>query len=221
MAQATRRISSAKVVGAIVIQGVLLTLAGMALWHLSGRPIGTMLRFNLVELAQGVLMAGGMIATAALTFHSFPQLRDHLVRLQSELGTVLGPLRWPAILVLSLSAGISEEVLLRAGLQTLLANHLGIVAAIVIASAVFGAMHLAKPLITALLVVIGLLFGTVYWLTDSLLTVIVAHALYDVWALRYLMREMARLGLFDNPGGGPDAGSDEGAASLVNPAQPG
>ena len=151
-----------------------------------------------------------LILTAAMVFRGFKGLSDQLVRLQSETYRFLGgDLGWPAIVAISLIAGISEEVSLRGGLQTLLGDHVGAPAAIVIASALFAALHLTKPLITMLLFGIGLIFGAVYWYTGSLLGVIIAHVLYDIWALRYLTREMHRLGLFDEP------------APLANSAAPG
>ena len=42
---------------------------------------------------------------------------------------------------------------------------------------------------------VGATFGAVYWLTGSLLAVMIGHALYDIWALKYLHGEFVRLGL--------------------------
>ncbi len=198
-------------VALLAMQGALFTAAGAGLWHLSGRRLGDMLSFSWLEIAIGLGFGAVLILTAAALFHGFPRMSEHLVRLQSETYRFLGrDLGWPAIIAISLVAGISEEVSLRAGLQTLLGDHLGTPVAILIASALFAALHLAKPLITALLFVIGLVFGAVYWQTGSLLVVIVAHVVYDIWALRYLNREMHRLGLFEEP--------QDRAGPLANPA---
>lgn len=58
-----------------------------------------------------------------------------------------------------------------------------------------GAYHFSAPRCAF----IGIIFGVVYWQTGNLLTAIIAHVPYDIWALRYLNREMHRLGLFDKP----------------------
>lgn len=201
--------------GAIVLlamQGLLFTAAGVGLWHLSGRIVGGFVSFSFAEAGMGVAFGAILILTAAALFRRFPRASEHLVRLQSDTYRFLGPnLGWPAVVFISLVAGVSEEAALRGGLQTLLGDHVGADAAIVFASALFAALHLAKPLITALLFVIGLVFGLVYWQTGSLLAVIIAHVLYDIWALRYLNREMHRLGLFE----------ETEAPPLANPAQPG
>lgn len=61
-------------------------------------------------------------------------------------------------------------------------------------------MHLSKPVIGLILFAIGVVFGAIYWLTGSLLIVIVGHTLYDVFALWYLQRELHRMGFFNPPG---------------------
>lgn len=193
------RVRAQRVVLALLLQGVLTTAAGVGLWYWSGRPVGALIAFAPIGIAWGLVFAATLIGAAAVLFRGFPKASDYLVRLQADTYRMLGPLGWPAIVTISLCAGISEEVALRAGLQTLLGDHLGPVAAIAIASAVFAALHMAKPLITALLFVIGVIFGMVYWATGSLLTVVIAHVLYDIWALRFLNQEMQRLGLFEDP----------------------
>lgn len=198
----------------LAMQGVLFVLAGAGLWLWSGRAVGDFVSFSLGEAMVGLGFGAALIVLAAALFHGFPKTGEHLVRLQSETHRFLGAhLGWPAIVLISLVAGISEEAAMRGGLQTLLGDHIGPVGAIAIASALFAALHLAKPLITALLLAIGMLFGVVYWHTGSLLAVMIAHVVYDIWALRYLNREMHRLGLFDV--------DPAPSAPLANPADPG
>ena len=66
-------------------------------------------------------------------------------------------------------------------------------------------VHFAKPLVAAIIFVIGVVFGCVYWITDSLLAVMVGHALYDVFALWYVQKEMHRLDVFS----GKEVSNDE------------
>lgn len=211
-ARGERRITPQAAIALLAMQGALFTAAGLGLWHLSGRPLDDFVSFSLVEVAMGAGFGLALILVAAAVFRGFPRVSEQLIRLQSDTYRFLGPnLGWPAIMLISLVAGISEEASLRAGLQTLLGDHVGPGAAIALASALFAALHMAKPVITALLLVIGAVFGVVYWQTGSLLTVMIAHVLYDIWALRYLNREMHRLGLFDEPD----------PASLAKAAEPG
>lgn len=171
---------------------------GFMLWHWSGRTASGFVRFSLAEGLAGLGMGFVLIALAAALFYGLPKMSGRLVRMQSDTYAFLGPdLGWPAIVFISVCAGAGEEALLRGGIQTMLSDHVGPVAAILVASAAFAALHLAKPVVTVLLLGIGLVFGVIYWLTGSLLTVTIGHTLYDIWALRYLNREMHRLGLFE------------------------
>lgn len=198
--KADRPIPLGKIVALILLQGAFFTAIGAGLWHWSGRELAAFVTFDPKEVLWGIGFGLVLIAMAATLFHGFPRISDRLVRLQADSYAFFGPrLGWGAIVAISFAAGVGEEALLRGGLQTLLADYLGPVGAIAVASAAFAALHLAKPLITALLLVIGVMFGVVYWQTGSLLTVMIAHALYDIWALRYLHRAFVRLGLVQAP----------------------
>lgn len=192
-------------------QAIGMIAIGELLWDWSGREAESFVTLSASELLQGLALGGGLIAIALALFRGLPRLSEKLVRMQAETYAFLGPkLGVPAIVVISLCAGVGEEALFRGGLQTFLGDEFGAPLAILLSSAVFAAIHLGKPVITALLLVVGAVFGVVYWLTASLLTVMIGHALYDIWALRYLHRELLRLGLVgDDP------------APLANRAGPG
>lgn len=199
-----------KVVALLGIQTAVMVGLGLALWHASGRELAQVLVPSLAGAFQGIAFGGGLMLVAWFVFTRFPTISERLVRLQVDTYSFLGP-RLPmwAIVAISLGAGIGEEVLFRAGVQVWLGDHIGVPAAIVVASGVFAALHFGKPLITALLFVIGAVFGVVYWITDSLLAVMIGHVVYDIWALRWLHREFRRLGVFDE--------SDADSAPLANP----
>jgi membrane protease YdiL (CAAX protease family) len=204
-------LSLGKVVALLAAQTIVFVALGLVLWHFSGRELAVFLVPTATGAAQGLALGAAFILTAWLVFALLPEIADRLVRLQADTYRFLGPnLPMWAIVAISLGAGIGEEALFRAGLQVLLGDHVGITAAIALSSAAFAVFHLGKPLITALLFVIGALFGVVYWLTDSLLAVMIGHVLYDIWALRYLHKSFLRLGLFDEPAPSP--------RPLANPA---
>lgn len=213
-ARAAPDLSLNKVVALMAAQTLVMVALGLALWHFSGREFAQFLVPSPSGALQGIVFGVGLILVAWFVFTRFPALADRLVRLQTDTYRFLGPhLPTWAIVAISLGAGIGEEALFRAGLQVWLGDRIGVPAAIAVASSVFAAFHLGKPLITAVLFVIGAVFGGVYWLTDSLLTVMIGHVLYDIWALRWLHREFLRMGVFDEP--------EPVAAPLANPADPG
>lgn len=212
-----RQLKPAAIAALVVTQNLVFAGLGLLAWYWSGRPLDAMVELSGSGIATGVALGVALAGIALAIFQAFPRLGDRLVELQIDTYRFLGrDLRWTAIIVIALAAGFGEEMLLRGGLQTLLGDHVGPVLAILIASAVFAAIHLAKPVITALLFVIGILFGTVYALTGSLIAVMIAHALYDVWALRYLHNEFVRLGVFDPV----DPRGSDASPVLANRADP-
>lgn len=178
-------------------QASLLTSLGGAIWYFSGRSIDSFVSLRPEEWLHGVLLGVVMSAFAAAGFYSFPKVTDYLVRLQGKTYAFLkSPLPLWAIVWISICAGVSEEALFRAGLQTLLADYIGPIAAILISSAIFALVHMAKPVVASIIFAIGVLFGVVFMETGSLLTVMLAHAVYDIFALWYLQKRLHELDFF-------------------------
>lgn len=189
-----------RVIAALAGQAAVMVAAGYALWRWSGRAGEDFVTLSVAQIGLGLALGGGLILVAWTVFRAFPRIADALVRMQAKsYGFIGGKLGWPAIVAISLCAGVGEEALFRGGIQTFLGDRVGIPAAIALSSAAFAAIHLARPVITVMLFVIGALFGAIYWQTGSLLLVMIGHALYDVWALRYLLDEFVRLGLVGEP----------------------
>jgi membrane protease YdiL (CAAX protease family) len=89
---------------------------------------------------------------------------------------------------ISLLAGVGEEMLFRGVLQAAFGEWLGPWPGLVAASLVFGALHLISPAYGLFATLTGVYLGWVWMLSDNLLVVMVAHALYDLVALVVLVR---------------------------------
>ena len=104
----------------------------------------------------------------------------------------LGPLlarRSPLELVLLAAlAGVAEEILFRGVLQAGLARVLPETWALVVASAAFGLAHFITPTYAVLAGLAGLYLGGLFLLQGNLTAPIVAHAVYDIVALNYVVR---------------------------------
>lgn len=79
--------------------------------------------------------------------------------------------------------GFVEELLFRGVLQKVLERRLGLLPGLLLASAIFGLMHSVYGVPMAIVFAggVGLLFGTLYDLTDSLALVAVMHGLMNVF----------------------------------------
>jgi membrane protease YdiL (CAAX protease family) len=95
---------------------------------------------------------------------------------------------WSELALISLSAGVGEEMLFRGVLQASLMGWFGMGVGLALASILFGVLH---PISISYIIIAGLLglyLGGIWIYNGNLLTVMVTHALYDLAALGYLIR---------------------------------
>jgi hypothetical protein len=105
--------------------------------------------------------------------------------MQSQLHLLLGPMSVPDLLLLSLSAGIGEELLFRGLIQgwwmslseTL--SFLESLPGMAISAVCFGFAHPLSKTYIVLATLAGFLFAILYWATRDLLACVLAHAIYD------------------------------------------
>lgn len=92
--------------------------------------------------------------------------------------------------IVSLLAGVGEEMLFRGVLQPVIANWFGAAIGIALTSITFGLVHAITTAYAILAALVGLYFGILAIEFDNLLVPIVAHSLYDLIALVYLTRNV-------------------------------
>lgn len=90
---------------------------------------------------------------------------------------------WITILLISLGAGIGEEILFRGALQPLFQEWTTPLLGLLIASALFGLAHAANWTYIVITGAVGLYLGTLFMVTGNLLIPIIGHAAYDIYAL--------------------------------------
>jgi membrane protease YdiL (CAAX protease family) len=95
---------------------------------------------------------------------------------------------WSEIALVSIAAGVGEEMLFRGFLQASLCAWLGTPWGLAISSLVFGLLHPLSIIYVVIAGCIGLYLGTTWIVNGNLLTVMVTHAVYDFAALGYLVR---------------------------------
>jgi membrane protease YdiL (CAAX protease family) len=95
------------------------------------------------------------------------------------------------MLLIALLAGVGEELFFRGLLQPGLAGWTGAWTALILTSALFGVLHWITPAYAALAGLVGLYLGAFMAVSGNLLVPILVHALYDFFALRYLLGRSA------------------------------
>ena len=176
----------------VLAQGAIGFALGLALWWGSGRPLAAFLTVEAADLLVAALTAGLLIGTMQAIAFAFPRFVAWAADRQRLLFAHGRRYRPAHILMISIGAGFGEEALFRGGLQTLAADYLPAWAAILLVSLLFAALHLGGAGIFAFIFVYSLLFGAVFHFTGSLLGAMLAHTLFDIWAIALVQRELVR-----------------------------
>jgi membrane protease YdiL (CAAX protease family) len=115
-----------------------------------------------------------------------------LAELRSQVEQLVGELfreaSWAGLAVVSLAAGVGEELLFRGALQPLAERWWGPTAGLLAVSVLFGALHAASRAYFLLATAVGLYLGWLAQQFDDLVAPIVVHAAYDFAALVVLQR---------------------------------
>lgn len=172
----------------VVFEGGLAVLA-VALGWLFARPLWQTIAWDRDAIMWGFISTIPMVVLL-LSIEHWPvgPLRDLKRVCDETLVPLFSNCRWWHFAVISILAGLGEELLFRGLIQTSLVDWLGTWPGIVAAGLLFGLAHpMSKAYIVAA-AVIGIYLGWLFVATGNLLTPIITHALYDMVALVYLSR---------------------------------
>lgn len=175
-----------------------LGLLGVAIAWLAGIPLAQQI-WPLAGLLQAI--GTGLVATGPLVVLLLVLIRCRSRPIVDLLRQVKGLLRvlfargnvWQVAAV-ALAAGFGEEILFRGALQPLVANWTSPLVGLVATSLLFGVVHAATPAYFAFATLVGFYLGGLALWTDEILSASIAHALYDFFAIIYLLAHMRRIG---------------------------
>jgi membrane protease YdiL (CAAX protease family) len=185
---------------AVVLEGGMAIAAGVIGWWIGVPPLETIARDGASGSDHVWAVAWGAGATVPMLVAMFIIDRypiGPLRELQRTVDQVVTPLFRSLTLfqlaMISILAGIGEEMLFRGLLQTGLIEWTqsmqgGVWVALAGASLAFGLCHSLSTTYFVVTTLIGLYLGALFLWTDNLLAPIVTHALYDFVALIYLVR---------------------------------
>lgn len=165
-------------------------------------PLGWVLGLSPVEHCS-VTVGGSILGVAA----SLPMVAvfgvlirwpmGPLERVKQLLDDVLVPFLGSCTLIelalISLVAGLGEELLFRGVLQIKLAQLMGFWPGLVLASLLFGLMHPLSVTYVVLAASFGIYLGWIFTITADLFVAMIAHAVYDFVALAYLLKGRASI----------------------------
>lgn len=172
----------------VALEGGLL-LISLGLARLSAVSLGTWWRAGPTDLALAAVACLPLLAAMQISIklpfrplRNFRQLIDeHLVPLFTSCSVL-------QMAIISLLAGMGEELLFRGLIQNGSQPRIGPWPAIVVASLLFGLAHAISTVYFAFATLIGVYLGWLCLATGTLSVPILTHALYDFLALIYLVR---------------------------------
>ena len=176
---------------AVWFEGGAALLALVLGWLLSAPPLHYV-EWSGAALAWGCLASLPLLAVMLGVTH-FP--RGPLARLDQLVREVIVPLVRSCstleFLLISVLAGVGEELLFRGVMQAQLARWWSPAAGLALASIAFGLAHAISTAYAVLAGLFGVYLGAVWLWSGNLLVAITAHAVYDFLTLVYLVRRDA------------------------------
>jgi len=160
--------------GALIVALVLARLWGISLTPLSEH----ILRDILIGTAAAVIPFALFVFSLSEKARTVPIIRSVRKTITGDIRTLFASTTVVDIFLISLLAGLAEELLFRGVIQA----TWGIIAA----SIFFGLVHSVTPAYILLATVIGFYIGLLYHCFQSLLIPIQLHCIYDFGALIYL-----------------------------------
>ncbi|QDU58620.1 CPBP family intramembrane glutamic endopeptidase [Aeoliella mucimassa] len=180
-----------RVLGLIVGFELGLGALGLAIAWLADIPIADVCWPADLDRAAVAGLLAALLLMPGLFFLLHSRWRP-LVRLRQLVDRAIGP--WLAgqsfggLLLISLAAGAGEELLFRGALQPLAIRVTTPLVGILLVSLLFGIVHAASRTYFVLATVIGVYFGSLAYWQGEILSAAVAHALYDLVALKAMLR---------------------------------
>jgi len=176
---------------AVFFEGGLAPLSVFLGWLLGHPPLadfGWNLRDGLVGAAAAVPLVLAFLALLRWPVGVLDRFRKFC---DEEVATLFAECSWSEIALVSVAAGVGEEMLFRGFLQAALCAWLGMPWGLTVSTIVFGLLHPISVIYVVIAGLIGLYLSTIWILNGNLLTVMVTHAVYDFAALGYLVRMRA------------------------------
>ena len=188
----TRRLTPRRILGLAMGFELGLGVVAIALALLFGLRPWLKLDWNPALLLFTVVATVPMTGMIVVVAHGRWQWTGKLRRLVDEtLLPAFAGMRWWGTGLVSLAAGIGEELLFRGVVQDGLAGVAGPATALIAASLLFGLAHALTPAYFLLTTLAGFYLGGLYLATDNLLLPILVHFLYDWIALSWLLSRQA------------------------------
>ncbi len=170
-----------------------LGFVGVLIAWLVGFSLRSQFALGLDSVLRGVIASLFMIAVLVVSYETNWSV---LVKLRQEVEVIVSQLfadcRTVDLLLISVAAGFGEEILFRGALQPLFVSGSNPWIGILSASLLFGLAHALSLAYFIAATLTGIYFGYLAFAYSDLIAPIVAHTVYDFFALVYVQSRLAR-----------------------------
>ena len=187
MALRKRRKSGISSNAALLFQGGIAVL-GLVASLVFGIPVPLIGPGLWPSVLYGILGAAGTYALLLLLTRIPGLFPDNLERQMQGLHDFASGYSPSVLVLLSLLAGVGEELLFRGAVQGMLMEYTNATTAVLAASVLFGLVHYVSFTYFLVATGLGLILGGVYAFSESIVLVMIWHAVYDMVALYCLLR---------------------------------
>lgn len=171
----------------ISLEAVLLPLAFGLGWLVGIDPAADV-EWTPRSIGLGIAAALPPLGSVLLLDWLRPKWWQGMLRTVEELlAPALRDWSWAQFLLVSLLAGLGEELLFRGVILTGLTRWIGLYAALAVSSLIFGAVHAITKMYIVYATLMGLYLGLLWLASGNLAIAIVTHAAYDFGALAYFV----------------------------------
>ncbi len=185
--------SSARTFGLAILFETGLGFLGVFLAWGGGVPLSSLLVVTPVALERGLIATFPLLAMLmVLTLSRWSPLVDLRHQTEAIVRMLFAKSSWLELALISLAAGVGEELLFRGALQPLLASWFHPLIAIGVVSLLFGLVHAMSLLYFLGATAVGLYFGWLAMAYGDLIAPMVAHGFYDFIALTYMQHRTRR-----------------------------
>jgi len=175
-------------VGVVLASQLAIVLLGIAgIWLLNVSLPAATIGWMLASIF-GVVLAVMTFAIFLLVYRFGGRFAQTLLTDLQRVWGLFAGYSWIKMVVVATLAGIGEELLFRGFAQTWLNNYLAVAWAILISSIIFAVLHYLSYAYFICAVLMSIAFGIGYYLSGSLLMVIVWHGVYDFIALTVIVK---------------------------------
>lgn len=161
---------------------------GLLLCRLTGPDLAEHVAFGLSDLLQGALWGILLLALVVVLVDHPKSPFAGLQQDMEQLRLLFREAKAMDFVFISIMAGIGEEVLFRGYLLHHGVAWFGAPVGLILSSLLFGLVHAISFAYVLFATALGLALGMLYLWSGNLVVPIVAHGVYDVVALFYLVR---------------------------------